>query len=213
MLALTIIATAVAALSGLAAWRSATHAKATVEEATRSADAAESSVAEARRSADAAERAAGAATITAETDRAADHRARTPDLRVTVDKMVEHNGKDAIYRVLNNGSVDVDSVTVYRPVDVENRIVHGVAPVGVGDYTDVADLGGIPAAEYAKFVLSLGVAEDLPDFRVRMVCRIGDEEWSYNVPLDNPRKREPVSPVSLGGFNQGTERSIMDIDF
>jgi hypothetical protein len=215
MLTVAIIATAAAALSGWAAWRSAAHAKATVEEAKRSADAAEASLAEARRSADAAERAAGAAMVTAEADQAADHRAREPRLIVTVENMVEHDASEAIFRVLNNGPVDLESVIVHRPIlgEVEGRVRHQVAHTGVTDYASWANLGPIAVTEYERFTLSLGIRDELPEFRIRMVCSAGDESWPLTFLLDHPRKTRPVLPRSAGGLNSATQRGIMDMGF
>lgn len=188
MLALTIVATVVAAVSAVIAAFALKHAK--------------DSAADAKRSADAAETSAGAATITAAADRAADLRAREPQLIVTVDAMVPHDGQDAIYRVLNEGPQNLDSVVVHRPVlgEVEGRIVHQVAHTGGTGYQDQAPLGAIPVTEYQRFTLNLGVREDLPEFRVKIVCRSGDDAWTVTRVLDNPRRGRPprVSSVVFG---------------
>lgn len=212
MLVLTIIATVLAAISIVVAWRSSVHANRSATEARRSADAAEASVAEARRAAAAAESSASAAGISAEADAAADHRARTPQLAVTVDTLAAHDGTSVIYRVRNDGPVDLDSVTVHRPIVgvVEGGIVHPVAPVG-DDFADVAEIGPIPITAYERFVLSLGSNETLPDFRVRIVCTAGDESWPGSFALDPPRRSRPVDPEPLG--NSTTEPSIVDMEF
>jgi hypothetical protein len=201
MLALALIALVVAAVSAVAAVRA-------VSQARRSADAAEASVAEARRSAGAAERAAGAATITAEADRAADHRAREPRLIVTVDKRVEYDGTEAIYRVLNDGPADLDAVVVHRPVldEVEERIVHQVAHTGETGYEDQADLGPIRVTEYERFTLSLGVREVLPEFRVKFTCRVAGEEWTVTRVLDQARKPKPPPPPRIAKTRSRCEK-------
>ena len=54
-----------------------------------------------------------------------------------------HDGTDAIFRVLNDGQPDLDSVVVHRPVlgEVEGRIDHPLAPSGVTNYEDQPNLG------------------------------------------------------------------------
>ncbi|WP_155859341.1 hypothetical protein [Cellulomonas sp. KRMCY2] len=191
MLALTIIATAVAVISAVVAVRALGHAR-------RSADAAETSLAEARRSADAAEKSAGAAAVTAEADRAEDQRQRHPRLAVAVERLVPHDGPDAIYRVTNEGPTDLDSVVVYEPIlgEVEGRIRHPVARTGL-DYGRTAEVGPIPMGAYGRFTLSLGAGAGLPQFRVKIVSRAGQEEWSDVVLLDHPREQPPAR-VSSG---------------
>lgn len=182
MLALTIIATTVAVVSAIVAVLALRHAK-------RSADASEQSVSEAKRSADAAEKSAGAAAITAETDRADDHRKRKPRLLVTVDQLVAPDGREAIYRVTNEGPADLISVVVHQPIlgTVEGRINHPVATTGL-DYGETAELGPVVMGTYGRFTLSLGSNATLPEFRVKIVSRAGGEEWSEVVVLDYPRR-------------------------
>lgn len=206
MLAVAIISLAVAAASACAAVLAVVHAR-------RSADASERSVAEAKRSADAAEAAAAAAAVSAESDRSAEHRARTPQLRVAVDDRVPHNGTEAIYRVLNEGPIDLDSVVIHRPLlgDVEGRVEHPIAHTGVTDYQDQVDLGPILVTQYERFTLSLGSRETLPEFRIRVVCAVGKETWQLNVTLENPREPKPVTPVAV--FVPDPGRPIRDMGF
>ena len=177
MLALTIIATIVAAVAAFAAWRSAEHAR--------------SSLAQAKRSADAAEKAAGAAAITAAADRAEDHRARTPRLTVSVDSPAVHDGTD--YRIRNEGPADLDSVVVHRPI-VETGVMHPVARTG-DEYGEEARLGPMPMGASDRFTLSLGSGVTLPEFRVKIVSRAGDEEWATVVLLDKARRPPPPRVV------------------
>lgn len=192
MFVTTLIATMVAAVSAVVAALA-------LREAKRSANASEDSLAEAKRSADAAEKSAGAAAVTAEADRAEDHRRRTPRLVVTVDAKPEHDGTDVIYRVTNEGPADLDSVVVHRPIlgDVEGWIVHPIAPTGAA-YSDAAEIGPIAMGTYGRFTLSLGSGVALPDFRVKIVSTVGDEFWSSVVRLDEPRKPPPpAKPVAV----------------
>lgn len=208
MHAVTIIATVVAAISAVVASLALWQAK-------RSADAANESLAEAKRSADAAEESASAAAITAEADRAENHRKRTPRLAVTVDALAEHDGTDVIYRVTNEGPADLDSVVVYRPVlgEVEGRINHPVARIGAV-YGDEAEIGPIAMGTYGRFTLSLGVRADLPEFRVKIVSKVGKEEWPSVVLLDQPRKPPPppratiASPVGLNRPRRGGQQGF-----
>jgi hypothetical protein len=201
MFVLTMLATLAAGLGAVFAWRSAAHAK--------------GSVAEAKRSADAAEQAAGAAMITAQADKAEDHRQRTPKLGINVEAMAEHDGDSVIYRVRNNGSADLDSVVVHRPVmgDVEGRIRYDVAATTRTGWQDTAEIGPIPVAEYGRFTLALGHNATLPEFVVKIVCRAGAEEpWVITETLANPRKNPPppkpiaviASPLDLDSPNPTT---------
>lgn len=192
MLAATIVAAVFAGISAVVAGFALWQAK-------RSADAAKTSVSAARRSADAAEKSAGAAAITAEADRAEDHRKREPQLLVTVDAMVPHTGDMAIYRVTNESAVDLESVVVHRPVlgPVEGGIVHEVARTGGAIFDEQAEIGPIPAGEYSRFTLSLGPGEKLPVFRVKIVSTVGDETWTKVQRLDEARLPPPPPPPQV----------------
>jgi len=152
-------------------------------------------LAQAKRSADGAEHSAAAAQVSAQAAVAADHRARTPQLAVFVEKLGPPDGTEAIYRVRNDGPADLDSVTVYRPVlgPVEGSIRHEVAATGQGDYGDAAKIGSIPVAQYRRFTLSLGSRETLPEFRVIVRCRAGQDDWTLNFLLDTPRVKGHTS--------------------
>ena len=41
--------------------------------------------------------------------------------------------------------------------------------------------------EERRFVLAVGFTPSLPTFRVRIVCRAGDDGWEWSEPLDSPR--------------------------
>lgn len=197
MLALTIIATIVAVVSAAVAVLALRQAK-------RSSDAAEDTLAEAKRSADAAEHSAGAAMITAEADRSADHRLRQPRLLVTVDQLAAHDGNAAIYRVTNEGPADLDSVFVHEPIlgEVEGRTRHPVARTG-SDYAQTAELGPIALGTYGRFTLSLGSGSTLPQFRVKIVSRVGTEKWTEVILLENPRRPRPTR-ISTAKLSRGS---------
>jgi len=182
----------VAVIAAIYARSSAKQAGRSVVQARRSADAAEQSVSEAKRAADAAERSAGAATITAEADRAQEHRARQPRLRVVVDQLAAHDGPSVIYRVHNDGPANLESVVVNQPVpsEADGRIHHEVAPIG-GSWSSEAEIGPIGMGAHARFTLSLGHAPNLPAFAVRIDCRAGVEDWSEVIHLDEPREPRP----------------------
>lgn len=200
MLVVSIVATVVAAASAAVAVLALRQAK-------RSADAAERSLAEAKRSADAAEKSAGSAAVTAQADRAEDHRQRAPRLLVSVDAKVAHDGDTAIYRVVNEGPADLDSVVVRRPVlgPVEGAIVHYVAGID-SDYDESAEIGPIPMGQYGRFTLSLGNGATLPQFRVTIVSTVGGESWSEVVLLDDPRMPPPPRQAQVA-FPSSVRRS------
>ena len=119
-------------------------------------------------------------------------------MTVAVERLVPRDGRDAIYRVTNEGPVDLDSVVVYEPVlgEVEGRIRHPVARTG-SDYSRTAEVGPIPMGTYGRFTLSLGVGVELPQFRVKIVSRAGEEEWAELVLLDPPRERRAARASSI----------------
>lgn len=141
-------------------------------------------------SAEAATESAEAAKQSAAADLAEDHRARTPDIKIKVEKKTSHTGTSAIYVVRNDGPQDLDSVVVHRPRPA-NGITYGIAVTGATDFQDEADLGPLPLAQEARFTLSFGSAPKLPEFRVRIVCRRGDEEWHLTQLLGKGRKAPP----------------------
>lgn len=201
MLIVAIAAALAAGVSALFAWRSAAHAKRSVAEATRSADAAET--------------AAGAAMITAQADRAEDHRKRAPKLAVVVEELVEHDGDAVIYRVRNNGPADLDSVVVHRPVmgDVEGRIRYDVAATTRTGWDSTAEIGPILVAEYGRFTLALGHGATLPEFVVKIISRAGDDEpWVTTETLAHPR-RDPPPPPPQALPPSPLEPSAYDLEF
>lgn len=197
MLAVTIIATVIAALSTMVAVMALRHAK--------------SSAHAARRSAEAAERSAGAAAVTAAADRAEDHRRRAPRLLLEPDVLAEHDGDRVIYRITNNGPVDLDSVIVHRPIVgiVEGSIVHPVSATGRPDvdWADEVEIGRIELGTYGRFTLSLGSTQNLPEFRVKIVSTVGAEQWTQVELLRETRKAPPARVASARVAGRRTRSS------
>ena len=132
-----------------------------------------------------AHRAAKAAESQSEVAKAEDRRARTPDLNISLDEQVNAGEIRAFYTVRNDGKEDLDSVLVSRP-DTPDGIRYPVALMG-GDFGDTAELGPLAMGRAAGLVLSIGPAEQLPEFQVRVVCRKGQDSWESSRLLDDPR--------------------------
>jgi hypothetical protein len=79
---------------------------------------------------------------------------------------------------------------VHRPRPADG-ITYGIAVTGATDFQDEADLGPMAMAQEARFTLSFGSAPKLPEFRVRIVCRLGEEEWHLTQLLAKGRKAPP----------------------
>src|SRR6185437_8722079 len=96
----------------------------------------------------------------------------------------------AIFVVRNDGPQDLDSVVVHRPRPADG-ITYGIAVTSATDFQDQADLGQLAMAQEARFTLSYGSTPKLPEFRVRIVCRLGDEEWHLTQLLEEGREDSP----------------------
>ena len=135
---------------------------------------------DALRSAQASERSASIA-------EAADHRARVPQIDVLLSQSAPVPTDRVIYQVRNNGPQDLDDIIVYRPRP-SDRITYPVAITGSGGWAaDEIHLGSIALGLEARFTLCCGVAEDLPEFRVRIECCSGEESWTITCLLPPPR--------------------------
>lgn len=116
----------------------------------------------------------------------ADRRARRPKLNVVLDEGISRTEKSALYFVENTGEEDLDSVLVRRPV-TSDGVRYPVARLGQ-DFGDEAELGPLEIKAKQGLVLCVGSGERLPDFRVRVKFRIGNEKpWEDVYELDNPR--------------------------
>lgn len=115
-----------------------------------------------------------------------DHRARTPRIAIDLPAKCDVADSSVVYTLRNEGPHDLDSVIVEWP-KVSGNLEYPVAALG-HRFGDVADLGLIEVGDSKGFVLSIGSAERLPEFRVRVVCRRRDEEpWEITVKLEDPR--------------------------
>ena len=139
-----------------------------------------------RRSAHAADRSAGAAEQSAAAAVAAERRDRTPKLVVTMVGPTNERDNTAMYMVRNDGPQDLDSVVVHRP-EPEDRVTYPVATEGEDFSPEPAELGPLALGEERRFVLAVGSTPSLPTFRVRIVCRAGDDCWEWSEQLDSPR--------------------------
>lgn len=117
--------------------------------------------------------------------RSADLRARRPVLGVTLHEAVSGGETTALFYVENQGAEDLDSAVVLRPLTVD-RVNYPVARLGQ-DFADEAELGPLEIKAKQGFVLSIGSAKKLPEFRVRIKCRIGKRSWEDSYVLDDPR--------------------------
>lgn len=134
-----------------------------------------------------AHRAAKAAETQSEAAKAEDRRARTPHLTVSLDAQVNDGETRAFYTLRNDGKEDLDSVLVRRP-ETPDGVRYPVSLMG-GDFGDTAELGPLVMGRAAVLVLAIGPAEQLPEFRVRVVCRKGQDSWESSILLDDPRFR------------------------
>ena len=80
------------------------------------------------------------------------------------------------FSILNEGPQDLDSIVIYRPRTSDG--VHYQLAVEGSDFAqDEIEVGPLSLGHEARFVLSVGTAESLPDFRVRVECRSGRDKW------------------------------------
>jgi hypothetical protein len=115
----------------------------------------------------------------------ADLRARRPALEVTLHASVSSGETTAMFYVENKGAEDLDSVVVFRPM-TSDGVHYAVARLGQ-EFGDEADLGRLEIRAKQGLVLSIGSADDLPEFRVRVRSRIGNDTWEDAYVLDDPR--------------------------
>jgi hypothetical protein len=147
------------------------------------------------RSARASEVSAEAAKASAKSAAAEDRRARTPQIVVTVDARAAHDGDVATYAIRNDGPQDLDSVVVHRPAPPDG-IRYPVAATGQTDWQDTAEVGPLGLTQVGHFSLSCGSARKLPTFRVKIVCRAGNDQWELIRELDFPRSPPPPRVVT-----------------
>lgn len=109
-------------------------------------------------------------------------------LAVHLDSPTPAPNDRVIYRVRNDGPQDLDSVLMYQP-RTRDRITYPVMRTGDpnGWADDEAELGPLTMTQEVAVTLCCGAAGELPGFRVRVVCRAGDETWELPVALPDPR--------------------------
>ena len=143
------------------------------------------------RSAVSAEHSAAAADRSAIVAESMDRRARRPRMSFLLGSPAPPPIANVIYTVRNDGPQDFDEVVIYRPRP-SDQIVYQIALTGGasghgGSYMDEVNFGALRLAEEMRFTLALGVAENLPDFRVRVRVRTGSDEWNLIEVLPHPR--------------------------
>lgn len=148
----------------------------------------------ARKAVAAANQSSVAADRSATTAESADRRARTPRLAIIADDPAPAPCDKVIYRVRNDGPQDLHALTIFRPRPAEG-ITHPIAKTGVTGWADdEVTWGPLKLTAELRFTLCCGAAEKVPEFRVRIECRSGDDNWELNELLPSPRDvSHPVS--------------------
>jgi hypothetical protein len=116
--------------------------------------------------------------------RNADLREREPRLEVTLNEKVGEGDNSALYYLRNLGPQDLESVVIQRP-KTDDGVRYEVARLGEA-FAGEAELGPLELGHRQGFVLAIGSREYLPSFRVRIVCRAGDDLWESSVELEDP---------------------------
>ena len=117
----------------------------------------------------------------------ADLRARRPILNLSLDKLASSGETTALFYIENQGSEDLDSVVISRPITADG-VRYPVAKLGQ-EFEDQVDLGRLEIKEKQGVVLCIGSAEQLPEFRLRIQCRVGNARWDDAHVLEDPRFR------------------------
>ena len=143
------------------------------------------------KSASAAESSAVAAERSARVAESMDRRARQPRLHIAMGSPAPAPITNVIYTVRNDGEEDLDEVIIYRPRP-SDQIVYPIALTGGANgggsgFMDEVNLGAMKLAEEKRFTLALSAAEILPEFRVRVGVRTGEDEWNLIEVLPSPR--------------------------
>lgn len=130
-------------------------------------------------------RATHAGEVQADIAKRVDRRDRKPVLDVMLPDTVNDGVTSALYWIRNDGPQDLDSLVVVRPA-TEDRIRYPVALMG-GEFGDEAELGPLAMGQRAGLMLRIGPADELPEFRVRIKTRAGEDTWEETRLLDDPR--------------------------
>lgn len=94
-----------------------------------------------------------------------------------------------LYEIRNDGSRDLDSVMVQRPVTTDG-VRYPIARLGVTDFEDQVELGPLRLGEASDLLLKVGSTISPPEFRVRITCSAGEDSWDVNRLLE-PRPAPP----------------------
>ncbi len=123
----------------------------------------------------------------AHTAEAAEHRALTPQLEVILSEPAPAPADRVIYRLRNNGPQDLEDIVIYRP-RVRDQIIYPIALTGSDDWAkDEIHLGPVELGQDAPFTFCCGVAQELPEFRVRIACNLKNKTWEMTQLLTPPR--------------------------
>jgi hypothetical protein len=119
-------------------------------------------------------------------------REREPQIRIWLPTEEQARVTDdrVIYRLINEGPDDLESVVVHRPFTTADSVVRQIAVTGGTDWQDDADFGALPIGAERQFTVSIGTAsegQEEPDLRVRIVCRRGTDSWELVRVLDEYR--------------------------
>ena len=96
---------------------------------------------------------------------------------MTLNDNVE-TGPDVLYEVRNDGRKDLDSEIVERPI-TSDRVRYPIARLG-SVWADLAELGPLPMGASCGLMLCVGATPTLPEFRVRVTCRAGEDTWTLS---------------------------------
>jgi hypothetical protein len=177
---MTIFLGCVSGLALLVSIGALVQGRTAIRESGRSADASETSAAAAARSASAAE--------------SLDRQGREPMLVIELIDPARLPGDKALYRIRNDGPQDLSLVTVFRPKPPD-RIIYPLAITGLGYADDEVDFD-LGIGEYIGITFCCGAADQLPEFRVRIDCESGPDQWSFTRVLPFPRG-EPRAPLGV----------------
>jgi hypothetical protein len=133
----------------------------------------------------AADRSAIAAERSADAAQSSDRLSRVPQLDITLIHPAPPPSDKAIYRLRNDGPQDLSAVTIFRPRPPD-RITYPLAVTGLNWAEDEITFP-LKIADYKEITFCCGVADQLPEFRVRIECESGQDGWPLTKVLPPPR--------------------------
>jgi hypothetical protein len=117
----------------------------------------------------------------------ADRQSKTPRFWVEVPKPPSGSDEVMLFRVHNVGSVDLDSVTMYRP-RLEDQVIYPIAVTGQSWAKDEIEIAPLAVGDYFRVTFNLGSHEEPIRWRFKVVSRLGEYEWPTFVEVDTPGK-------------------------